>query len=136
MRRPDHIKSSASSSEALTQDQYAAQMKQLDAEALYTFAAAILVTLVFWLAIFLTHDSSVTIFHLPLWFVLSCLGGYVFSVVCVVLLVKLFLKSMTLKVPSVKHSSTDKSEADLAAYSGANAAHDKSTAANTTEGGR
>lgn len=107
MSRPNALMRSPSTTDELSQDQYAAQMKQLDSEAFYTFAAAILVTLVFWLAIFLTHDLSITFMHLPLWFVLSCLGGYIFSVVSVIILVKFFLKTMTLKVPSVKHPSTD-----------------------------
>lgn len=85
-------------------EQYASQMKQLDSEALYTFIAAVVVTLVFWLSIYFTHDSSVTLLHLPLWFVLSCLGGYAFSVIAVIFLVKVCLKSMALKVPSYKHS--------------------------------
>ena len=73
--------------------------KQLDAEALYTLLAAVLITLVFWLAIYLTHESSVSFWHMPLWFVLSCLGGYVLSVVVVVVLVKCFLKDMPLHLP-------------------------------------
>lgn len=148
MSRPNALMRSPSTSDELSQDQYAAQMKQLDSEAFYTFAAAILVTLVFWLAIFLTHDLSITFMHLPLWFVLSCLGGYIFSVVSVIILVKFFLKTMTLKVPSVKHPScsqhpstdtvasaaTDATAAGTAASSGAtttaNAADD------AHEGGR
>lgn len=82
----------------LTPEQYAAQFKQMDKEALYTFLAAVLITLVFWGAIFLTHDLQLNVFYMPLWFVLSCIGGYVFSVVVVVLLVKKFMRNLELKV--------------------------------------
>lgn len=92
-----------SSEHIQTKEQYAQAFKQLDAEARYTFFAALIVTIVFWLAIFLTHDLNVSVFHLPLWFVLSCLGGYVFSVVVVIVLVKWFMKPCPLKVSSLKH---------------------------------
>lgn len=95
-------KLSDQSDQILTKEQYINAFKQFDAEARYTFIAAALVTVVFWLAIFLTHDMSVNVFYLPLWFVLSCLGGYIFSVVVVVLLVKFFLKPLPLKVESLK----------------------------------
>ncbi|MCK0535033.1 MULTISPECIES: YhdT family protein [unclassified Anaerobiospirillum] len=93
----------------LTHEQYAAQFSQLDSEALYTFLAAVLVTVCFWLAIFLTHDSTVSIWHMPLWFVLSCLGGYVLSVGVVIVLVKFFMKPCVLNVTSVKNK-TDRGE--------------------------
>lgn len=98
-------KSETSSEQLLTKEQYANTFKQLDAEASYTFIAAVIVTVVFWLTIFLTHDLNVSVLHLPLWFVLSCLGGYVFSVVIVVLLVKFFMKPCPLNVKSLKHGS-------------------------------
>lgn len=94
---------STSEKNQLTDEQYAATFKQLDAEALYTFLAAVIVTVVFWLAIFFTHDSQVSIFYLPLWFVLSCLGGYVFSVVAVIVLVKGFMKNCPLNAASVRN---------------------------------
>ena len=96
--QPQHT-SSVTDAGALDQARYAAMFKQLDAEALYTLLAALLITLVFWLAIYLTHESSVSFWHMPLWFVLSCLGGYVLSVVVVVVLVNCFLKDMPLHLP-------------------------------------
>lgn len=96
--QPQHT-SSVTDAGALDQARYAAMFKQLDAEALYTLLAALLITLVFWLAIYLTHESSVSFWNMPLWFVLSCLGGYVLSVVVVVILVKCFLKDMPLHLP-------------------------------------
>ena len=85
---------------AREQQQYAAQFVQLDREAWYTLGAALLTTVLFWAAIALTHDSLITVGYLPLWFALSCLGGYVFSVVIVVALVKWCLKPCRLKVAS------------------------------------
>ena len=96
--QPQHT-SSVTDAGALDQAHYAAMFKQLDAEALYTLLAALLITLVFWLAIYLTHESSVSFWHMPLWFVLSCLGGYVLSVVVVVVLVNCFLKDMPVNLP-------------------------------------
>ena len=73
---------------AREQAQYAAQFVQLDREAWYTLGAAVITTVLFWGAIALTHDSLITVGYLPLWFALSCLGGYLFSVLIVVVLVK------------------------------------------------
>lgn len=57
-------------------------------EAAYTLAAALLLFLFFWCALFLTADSGVFLFGLPLWFWLSCVGGYLLSVVVVWFIVK------------------------------------------------
>lgn len=80
---------------------YAAQLQQLDREAFFTFGAALLVTLVFWFSIYCTHDSSLQFLSLPLWFVLSCIGGYLFSVVVVVGLTRFLLKPCELNVAPV-----------------------------------
>ena len=85
---------------AREQQQYAAQFVQLDREAWYTLGAALITTVLFWATIALTHDILITVGYLPLWFALSCLGGYVFSVVIVVALVKWCLKPCRLKVAS------------------------------------
>ena len=85
---------------AREQQQYAAQFVQLDREAWYTLGAALLTTVLFWGTIALTYDSLITVGYLPLWFALSCLGGYVFSVVIVVALVKWGLQPCRLKVAS------------------------------------
>lgn len=94
-----HAADAESAAESIDQERYAAMFKQLDAEAFYTLFAAILITLLFWLTIYLTHESSVSFWNMPMWFVLSCLGGYVLSVVVVVILVKCFLKDMPLHLP-------------------------------------
>lgn len=101
----------AVSATEVEQAQYAAQFAQLDREAWYTLGAALLTTVVFWGAIFLTHDSALTVGYMPLWFVLSCLGGYVFSVVIVIALVKFCLKPCQLKVKSY-HELHEKSQGE------------------------
>ena len=125
--QPQHT-SSVTDAGALDQARYAAMFKQLDAEALYTLLAAILITLVFWLAIYLTHESSVSFWHMPLWFVLSCLGGYVLSVVVVVVLVNCFLKDMPLHLPRcAKAKDADASGKATSAATGCN--HDTTATA-------
>jgi len=57
-------------------------------EAAATMLAAILTVLYFWGTVFLWEKSELTLFSLPLWFVASCVGGYLFSVVAVWILVK------------------------------------------------
>lgn len=63
-------------------------IKRSHREAAYTLAAALLLFLFFWLALFLTAESGVFLLGLPLWFWLSCVGGYVLSVIVVWVLVK------------------------------------------------
>lgn len=86
----------------ITDAEYASMFKQMDKEALATLSAAILVTAVFWLTIALTHDINASILYMPLWFVLSCIGGYLFSVVVVIFLVKKLMRNLELKVSSLK----------------------------------
>lgn len=75
---------------------YAQKFKQLDKEAIYTLLAAIFITLCFWICIFLFKDQSYTLLSMPLWFVLSCIGGYLLSVLTVIALVKFFFKNISL----------------------------------------
>lgn len=117
--------STAADAESIDQARYAAMFKQLDAEAFYTLFAAILITLLFWLAIYLTHESSVSFWHMPLWFVLSCIGGYILSVVVVVVLVKCFLKDMPLHLPRVGTQDKTAPEPATAAAASASSATTK-----------
>lgn len=120
---------SAESLHTLTQEQYAAQFKQMDKEALYTLISAVVITIFFWGAIFLTHDIQLNVMHMPLWFVLSCLGGYLFSVVIVITLVKKFMRNLELKVSKDLAASTNKDTPVSSASSLASAATSASTAA-------
>ena len=57
-------------------------------EAVATMLVAILTLFYFWAAVLLLEGSEATVFSMPLWFMASCVGGYLFSVVGVWLLVK------------------------------------------------
>lgn len=57
-------------------------------EAAATMAVALLTLLYFWGTVLLFEKSEMTLFSMPLWFVASCIGGYFFSVVGVLVLVK------------------------------------------------
>ena len=72
--------------------------RQMDKEALRTFITAIIITVYFWLTIFLFKDDiDVTVLAMPLWFVLSCIGGYLLSVAAIIVLVSKFMKNFSLK---------------------------------------
>lgn len=114
----------------LSQDLYAQMFKQLDNEAFATLVTAILITMLFWLAIFLTSDCGVNFLHMPLWFVLSCLGGYILSVVGVIVLVKCFLKDMPLHPTS--HASAENQELTLEQEQTTAQAQTQTTAADHT----
>ncbi|MDO5531323.1 DUF997 family protein [Sutterella sp.] len=57
-------------------------------EAAATLAAAVAVTVFFWGTLWLFTGSSVLLLGLPLWFVVAVIGGYLFSIVAVVVIVK------------------------------------------------
>lgn len=57
-------------------------------EAVATFIAAVLTMVYFWVAILIFEKSPDTVLHMPLWFMASCVGGYLFSVIAVFWLVK------------------------------------------------
>lgn len=76
---------------------YHEKLRQADKEAAYTLAFSALVTAFFWISIFLTSDTLLVFFGLPLWFWLSCIGGYVFSIVAVLLLIRLCFKNFDLE---------------------------------------
>ena len=65
-------------------------------EAWATLAAALVTALFFWGAVLFLDDRPETIFSLPLWFVVSCIGGYLFSVAAVWILVKCVFKDIAL----------------------------------------
>ncbi len=60
----------------------------MDREALATLVLAVIIVAFFWGAIFLLKDSGLFFFKMPAWFVVSCIGGYLLSVVGVIFLVK------------------------------------------------
>lgn len=73
------------------------KFKQMDKEALATLMIAIVIFIYFWLSIFLFKNTIVYVFYMPLWFVLSCIGGYLLSCILVIILVKFFMKNFSLE---------------------------------------
>ena len=77
-------------------DHYKEAVRQSHREAFYTLVAALFLFVFFWASIYLCADSDVFFWGLPLWFWLSCVGGYVLSVVVVAILVKFFTRHFSL----------------------------------------
>ncbi len=77
---------------------YKEKFVQMDKEALAVLIAAAALFLYFWISIFLFKDNLDlgVIAGLPLWFTLSCLGGYLLSVIVVFVLVRFFMKNFDL----------------------------------------
>ncbi|WP_281757866.1 YhdT family protein [Succinatimonas hippei] len=81
----------------MTQDKLKQTFRQMDKEALSTLITAAIITVYFWLTILIFKDDiSLTLFSMPLWFVLSCIGGYLLSIVAVIILVRKFMKNFSL----------------------------------------
>ena len=57
-------------------------------EAVVTLIAAVFTMIYFWAAILIFEKSPETVLHMPLWFMASCVCGYLFSVIAVLWLVK------------------------------------------------
>lgn len=57
-------------------------------EAVATLIATVFTMVYFWAAILIFEKSPETVLHMPLWFMASCVGGYLFSVIAVLWLVK------------------------------------------------
>lgn len=81
---------------------YSQAIKRSHLEAVYTTIAAVLLFVFFWGAIALTQDCALGFFGLPLWFWLSCIGGYLLSVAVVWGLVKYFFRDFDLQVDDGK----------------------------------
>ena len=77
-------------------NEYAKKFVQMDKEALYTLVLSIVIFIFFWGSIFILQDSQVSIWQMPLWFVISCIGGYILSVAGVAVLIKYFMKNFDL----------------------------------------
>ena len=75
---------------------YKEAIKQSHREAVYTLIAAIVLLILFWLAVFCAENSSEAFWGLPLWFCLSCVGGYLLSVLAVWILVKFLCRNFDL----------------------------------------
>ena len=81
----------------LHQDKLKQTFRQMDKEAFSTFITAVIITVYFWFTVFIFKDDiSLTLFSMPIWFVLSCIGGYILSVIAVIVLVRKFMKNFSL----------------------------------------
>ena len=65
-------------------------------EALVTLVAAVLITVVFWSCVFCFESAILGWFGVPLWFWMSCIGGYFFSILVVWVLIRFFYKNFEL----------------------------------------
>ena len=75
----------------------------MDREALATFLCAVFITIVFWGAILFLGDSETFLLNFPLWFVISCLGGYLLSILGVIVLLKYFFVNFELSDDSLSN---------------------------------
>ena len=75
---------------------YKEKFEIMDREALATLLCAFAITAFFWLAIYLLKDCGVMLLQMPAWFTVSCLGGYLLSIIGVVFVVKRFFKDFSL----------------------------------------
>ncbi|MCI6531366.1 MAG: YhdT family protein [Mesosutterella sp.] len=75
---------------------YREKFRIMDREAAATLALAVIIMAFFWLAVFLLKDSAETLLAMPLWFTVSCIGGYLLSIAGVIFLVRRFFKDFDL----------------------------------------
>lgn len=77
---------------------YKDKFVQMNKEAKATLIASLIIFAYFWLTIFLFQDNLEfgVILGLPLWFTLSCIGGYLLSIIVVFVLVKFFMANFDL----------------------------------------
>lgn len=91
---------------------YDEALAAVDREAAATLAAAVLLMVFFWGAIFLLKDDARALWGFPLWFWTAVLGGYALSVAAAALLVKRFFRTFSLELrPS---DGSDKPDGDRA----------------------
>lgn len=69
-------------------DAYFDALEAADRDALKTAAAGVILTLLFWGAIFLTADIAAAPGRFPLWFCLAVAGGYVASILLALWIVR------------------------------------------------
>lgn len=77
---------------------YDEALRSCSREAAATLAAAVAVTAFFWGTLFLFLSSKASFFGFPLWFMAAVLGGYLFSIVAVVWIVKRYFREIPLDI--------------------------------------
>lgn len=75
---------------------YKEKFIQMNKEAKATWIVAFIIIAFWWVTGFGLADSTATILGMPLWFVLSCVGSWVLSVLLVVFLTKFVFKDFDL----------------------------------------
>lgn len=75
---------------------YQAAIRRSHQEALVTLLAAVVITIVFWVCVFGFEASLIGWFAMPIWFWTSCIGGYLFSILVVWVLVRFCFKNFEL----------------------------------------
>ncbi len=77
---------------------YDEALRSCSREAAATLAAAAAVTAFFWGTLFLFSSSKASFFGFPLWFMAAVPGGYLFSIVAVVWIVKRYFRDIPLDI--------------------------------------
>ncbi len=85
---------------------YQEKMDRTNKEAKATFFLSLIIFAFFALSILITKDLNIFVMGMPLWFVLSCLVGYLLSVVGVIVLVKYFMQNFSLDDESSTNKDT------------------------------
>lgn len=75
---------------------YSQALSEANRQAFFSVLAALLITVFFWGGVYFTYDSLLAWWGLPLWFWLSCVIGYFFSIVVVYILVHYFFRPIDL----------------------------------------
>ena len=76
---------------------YREKFIQMNKEAKATWVVMAILIAFWWLAAFGASLIDFTIFHMPGWFVLSCVGSWILSIVLVSVLVKKVFKNFSLE---------------------------------------
>jgi uncharacterized membrane protein YhdT len=75
---------------------YREKFVQMNKEAKATWIVMAILIAFWWIASFGTSWIDYTIFHMPGWFVVSCVGSWILSIALVVFLVKKVFKDFSL----------------------------------------
>ena len=76
---------------------YREKFVQMNKEAKATWIVMAIIIAFWWIAAFGTYQIDYTIFHMPGWFVLSCLGVWVLSIIMVTVLTTKVFKNFSLE---------------------------------------
>ncbi len=92
---------------------YKEKFVQMNKEAKATWIAAAVIIIFWWLAgfgVYGAFGTELKIFGMPAWFVLSCFGSWILSVVLVAFLIKAVFKDFSLDDELSEENSTEEEE--------------------------